>query len=264
MNASIKILTQNLRFTDDEDGNSIAERSERFFKLLDKYTPDLVGTQETTRLWMDYIEKEISDTYGIIGCSRNGRNTTEGEWNTVLYCKNRFDLIKGDTFWLSETPDVEKTKLDYRGCYRICTWTLLKDKLTGKTLMFNNTHLQNSINHVAVREAQMKILIDYLTNKLGLMKDYPFFMTGDFNATSKEPAYAVALTAMKDSADTCEKNLSTVNYTFHNYGRENSSVIDYCFHSPEGISVHEYKILDEQFDGYVSDHYGILVTATVE
>jgi endonuclease/exonuclease/phosphatase family metal-dependent hydrolase len=213
---------------------------------------------------MELIKENMSDTYGIIGCSRDGRNAITGEWNTVLYRKDRFDLIKGDTFWLSETPDTEVTKLDYHGCYRICTWTLLKDKITGKILMFNNTHLQNSLNHVEIREKQMKILIDYLTNKLGLMKDYPFFMTGDFNATSGEPAYAVAVSAMKDSATTCEKNSSAVDFTFHNYGNDNKHIIDYCFHSPKDITVHEYKILDEQFDGYVSDHYGILVTATVE
>jgi len=262
MTEQIKILSQNLRFRDDPDGNSIAERSERFLKLVTQYKPDIIGTQETTKTWMDYLESTLGKEYAMIGCSRNGRNTVEGEWNTVLYRKDRFELLKGDTFWLSETPDVEATKLDYKGCLRICTWTLLKDKVTGKEFMFNNTHLQNSAPQAAVREAQMKILVKHLSDDLGYMKQYPSFMTGDFNAESHEPAYAIITSVLNDAKVSCEKDLSAVNYTFHNYGKAQLT-IDYCFHSPERTSVKEYKILDDKYDGYVSDHYGILVTAEI-
>ena len=40
-------------------------------------------------------------------------------------------------------------------------------------------------------------------------------------------------------------------------------MIDFCFHSPHKITVLDYRILDDQYNGYVSDHYGIMVTAVV-
>ena len=42
--ARIKVLTQNLRYRDDEGGNSVAERSERFLALVEEYQPDIIGT----------------------------------------------------------------------------------------------------------------------------------------------------------------------------------------------------------------------------
>ncbi len=258
---SIKILSQNIRYTDDPDGNSINERAPRFLKLLEEYQPDIIGTQEATKKWMDFFEEELGNTYGIVGCSRNGHRSDEGEWNAILYRKDRFELIEGDTFWLSETPDEERTKLE-GSIYRICSWALLKDKVTGKLFTFNNTHLQNGDEEDDVRAQQITILLDYLRDNVGYLDLYPAFLTGDFNAKNTSSAYSLAAETFRDSKVSTLKNLSQVNYTYHGYGKSKSA-IDYCFHTPYNTTVLDYKILDDQYDGYVSDHYGVLITAII-
>ena len=40
-------------------------------------------------------------------------------------------------------------------------------------------------------------------------------------------------------------------------------MIDYCFHSPRNVTVLDYHILSDVVEGYVSDHYGLLVTAVL-
>ena len=59
---------------------------------------------------------------------------------------------------------VEATKVEGALCLRICTWALLKDKLTGETVLFANTHLDHSNDEV--RSAQMDILMDYLADRI--------------------------------------------------------------------------------------------------
>ena len=172
---SIKVLSQNLRCADDPNGNSIGERARRFKQLFEEYQPDLLGTQETTAGWNNYLKKFGGSEYGMVGCSRDGREATSGEWNTILYRKDRFELLDSDTTWLSNTP-TEATKVEGALCLRICTWALLKDKLTGETILFANTHLDHSNDEV--RSAQMDILMDYLADRIG---QYPFYLTGDFN-----------------------------------------------------------------------------------
>ncbi len=258
---SIKILSQNIRYTDDPNGNSIKERAPRFLKLLEEYQPDIIGTQEVTKKWMDFFEENLGDIYGIVGCSRNGHGAKDGEWNAILYRKDRFEFIEGETFWLSETPDEDQTKLE-GSIYRICTWALLKDKVTGKLFTFNNTHLQNGEDKDDVRAQQITILLDYLRDNVGYLELYPAFLTGDFNAKNTSSAYSLTTEVFRDSKVSTFKNLSEVNYTYHGYGKSKSA-IDYCFHTPYNTTVLDYKILDDQYDGYVSDHYGVLITAVI-
>ncbi len=94
---SIKVLSQNLRCADDPNGNSIGERARRFKQLFEEYQPDLLGTQETTAGWNNYLKKFGGSEYGMVGCSRDGREATSGEWNTILYRKDRFELLDSDT-----------------------------------------------------------------------------------------------------------------------------------------------------------------------
>jgi len=262
LNDTIKILSQNMRYTNDPDGNSIAERAQRFLKLLKQYQPDLIGTQETTKEWMTFFKENLSDTYEMIGCSRNGSKASDGEWNTILYRKDRFELIEGDTFWLSETPDEDASKLEESSIARICTWTALEDKISGKVFTFNNTHLHHVGEDAQVRADQTNILFNYLREEIGYFDLYPAFLTGDFNAERDEPAYAVATENMRDSKFTAFKDLSVVDYTFHDYGKA-EKFLDYCFHSKGNTAIIDYKILNDMYDGYVSDHYGVLVTAVI-
>ncbi len=258
------ILSQNLRNRDDEDGNTVSERAERFFQLVDDYQPDLIGTQEATSKWMQLLEDGLSNRYELFGCSRNGPNADSGERNAILYRKDRFTFLRGDTFWLSNTPSEAASKLNYEGAVRICTWALLQDTETDKTILFSNTHLQNQIGSSTfyrdVRARQAEIILYKLRGNGNMISTYPGFLTGDFNGDSSEPFYSALTSEYDDAHTTAISDSSSVEYSFHGYG-QTEELLDFCFHSPENITILDYRILDDQYDGYVSDHFGILVTA---
>ena len=257
---SIRVLSQNLRCADDPNGNSISDRKPRFRELFLEYRPDLVGTQETTAAWNSYL-KAISNyaekktdlgEYGLVGCSREGREATNGEWNTIMYSKTRFELLDSDTTWLSYTPN-EASAVEGSLCKRICTWALLKDKLTGETIIFANTHLDHGTDEV--RSRQMTILMDYLADRIG---QYPFYLTGDFNCYVDSEAYATVTDRLSDSHQTVWTDLSTVQNTYHAYTEEGRSEIDFVFHNDSTTPI-RYEIVSKSYGGFVSDHYGVFV-----
>ena len=174
----ISVVSQNVRCADDGGKNDIDDRKVRLKQLIEDYSPDLIGTQEVTKRWLDILDDYFGDTYGSFGCSRDGEYATTGEWNVILYKKDRFEFVRGGNFWLTETPDQPSFTEDAL-CRRICTWAILKDKLTDKEILFCNTHLDHSND--TVRDAQAKILMEFINNRIG---DYPVYLTGDFNRNS--------------------------------------------------------------------------------
>ncbi len=256
VSASIRILSQNLRCSDDPNGNAVKEREPRFKQLLEEYKPDLVGTQETTAEWGKYISKTLKE-YGSVGCSREGKNSTGGEWNTVMYRLDRFELLDSDTFWLSSTPE-KVSMVKSSKCKRICTWALLKDKETGLTLLFCNTHLDHGTDEV--RQQQAGYLIEALKEYVG---NYPMFLTGDFNALNTSLPYQKISEVFVDSHLTAKENVSAIDYTYHAYETA-AREIDFVFYDPAYAVADKYHILNDQYNGFVSDHYGVLVDFTAQ
>ena len=258
----LRILTQNLRYCDDKDGNSVAERAKRFEKLVSDNRPDIIGTQECTLQWLQLLRAAFSDSYEFFGCSRLGPNSDAEEWNAVLFRKDRFELLDGDTFWLSNTPGEAASKLNYDGCVRICTWVLLRDQETGKIFLFGNTHLQDggTAFYQEVRARQAEVLFRQLRGTTNRLAQYPGFLTGDFNGEANEPFYSEVTGVYADARTVAVNNSSTADFSFHGYGQQ-QVLIDYCFCSPKNTTILDYQILDTQYGGYVSDHYGILITA---
>ena len=249
---SIVVLSQNIRLFNDGNGNDIVDRAPRFEMLVDLYQPDLMGIQEPTLEWMNEFRARFSDEYGILGCSFMGHNATDGEWNPILYRLDRFDVVDSGTFWLTDTPDqvsVVEGALDTR----ICTWAILTDKLTGKTFVFANTHLDHTDND-NVRIEQAGYLIDNLADKIS---QYPFMITGDFNTTPSSNSYKKIVEVFNDARVDATDNLSNDQYTFDAYGiAARRQIIDYIFYNDK-VTANWYRVAYDKFGGFISDHYGI-------
>ena len=259
-----RILSQNLCFSDDGEGKTVEERAERFFRLVEEYQPDLIGTQECSWQWLQLLQDVLGDRYEIYGNSRDGPYDPEVERDAILFRKDRFEQKDGETFWLSNTPSEPTSKLNYEGVWRICTWALLHDLETEETILFSNTHLQNGYQeeYGEVRYQQADILLRRLRKGNNYLTEYPGFLTGDFNGVPEEHFYSHVTSIYNDSKKTAIHDHSKVDYSYHDYGRV-QYLLDYCFHSPKNVTILDYQILDKQYNGYVSDHYGILVTAIV-
>ena len=252
----IRVMSQNLRYTDDPNGNSIDERYPRFASLVAQYKPDLIGTQETTSRWNFILEKTFSGEFEIFkGYSRDGQNADTGEYGTILYRKDRFEFIKGDTFWLSDKPEI-KSKFEDSSHYRICTYVILKDKLSGVEFMFCNVHLSGGTS----AEKQIKVMTTYLKDE---MEKYPTFLTGDFNANPSSATYAHLKTVMEDTYVTANDNKAPIDYTAHDYGAlTNKHRIDMCWYKGKNVACREYYTITDSYGGYVSDHYAVMGVCT--
>ena len=254
--ATFTVMTQNIRCASDPNGNSVAERLPRFLQLMEKYSPDLLGTQETTHEWNMLLAEELGEEYGMIGLSRGGYEIGDGtggkwdEWNTIFYKKDRFTVIDSGTFWLSETPDVP-SRVETSSLNRIATWAILEDKRTGEKLMYVNTHFEHTSEEARTDEAY--ILQEYLAQKV---EDYPVYLTGDFNTYTDSLAYIVMTDLLYDAKANAAEDGSGVDYTYHGYGKV-EDYIDFIFYYDTERAPVYASILSETYDGYVSDHFGV-------
>lgn len=243
----LNVISFNIRFGDDEGGNSIPERAPRLSKVIEPYNPDVIGFQEYTPAWEQEIEKRFSSKYELFNKYRTSTGWIESA--PILWRKDKFDCLKKGYFWLSDTPEVESGGWDEINHNRICIYAILKEKKSGKSFVFMNTHLGFGKE---CHKKSVALICEYARK----ISDLPTFITGDFNMKPDSEAYANITEYMKDA------NVLTVNdmrSTYHGYNPEGhpNDHIDYCFIDSK-ISAIDSKIIDELVDNkFPSDHWGL-------
>ena len=137
----LKVMSYNIRMGVANDGtNSWDYRYPATAMMLKDQMPDVFGVQEAFNFQIKFIEENFTD-YDSFGVGRdNGKS--EGEFMSIFWNKKTVKMIKGGTFWLSETPEKPSMGWD-AACKRTATWALMKDKNTGKLFYFVNTHLDH-------------------------------------------------------------------------------------------------------------------------
>ena len=257
-NAPFLVLTQNIRYADDEGGNTVAQRAPRYNKLVTEYQPDLIFMQEDNKLWSNICDIYLKDNYGFFGMFSSGPDaeSIKGNRQAIFYRADRYEQLDSGYFWLSDTPDEAYSKLEGSKSIRHCTWALLKDNFTGKELLAINTHLDNST--IEIRNFQLQVLLDRLGDK---MEQYPTVFCGDFNAVPDEPAYATMTGRMSDPHVSATTKLSTIEITCDKYGTwETPKRIDYMFYNDQLVA-NKYRVMTDTYQDntgcYISDHYGV-------
>ena len=186
---ALKVGTYNIRLQPGDKGtpNAWESRKADFLNLLRRLDLDAFGLQEVCPGQAEYITNNLPQ-YVLVGEHRNA-DRVSGEASPVLYRKDRFDALKCGTFWLSETPDVPGRKGWGAACPRVCSWMWLKDRKTGKTFCFANTHTDH-VSALARKEGMLLII--------RRMHEFappgtPVIFTGDHNCReTEEPAQAVS------------------------------------------------------------------------
>lgn len=242
----IKAISFNIRNCDDIDGNSVKERAPRLSLTMAECDADVIGLQEYKPRWKKHIKKFCGKTFRMYVKYRDPKTR---EATPVFWNKKKFACIKKGYFWLSDTPRKRSKGWDEKyDCYRICTYVILKDRLTGKKFTFINTHFGFG-DAGQVKSAE---LIYKMSKEIS---PYPTFVTGDFNMEPDSPGYKTMASLFSD-ADISEDGKTKA--TCHDYGKK-SEHIDYCF-IDENITSCGVEILDKTFDGkYPSDHYGLFI-----
>jgi uncharacterized repeat protein (TIGR02543 family) len=239
--------------------------------------PDVLGVQEADYGWMNKLKSGLSG-YSVVGEGREGGTSIlSGEYSAIFYRTDMFNLIEGDTKWLSSTPD-SVSKYSYKDANgntvtanynRIMTYVVLERKTDGARFIYVNAHLDNNGNNdnaeaENIRKGEVEVLLSEtqkLYNKYG---NLPTVVTGDFN-TQGVANNTISYNAMINGGFTDSSRVADegeIKRTF-NDGKETGNVIfDYVFVSSAWADdVLTYKVCEEKRDGtYLSDHNAIVST----
>lgn len=258
MTQSLKMMTYNIRLDVASDGiNQWGNRKHKLTDLIKKYNPDIFGVQEALPQQVADLEKALPH-YAYIGVGRDD-GKAKGEFSAIFYKKEKYQLLEGSTFWLSETPDVPGSKSWDAAITRIATWGKFKDKSTSKEFVVINTHF----DHIG-KEARRKSAELIKIKAVQLAQKHPLIVTGDFNCTREESAYA----AMMDDAGIplFDPATSPAPGTFCGFevNTMKCNPIDYIFHSKHWLAK-DYKVITDN-DGkhYPSDHLPVMVSLQTE
>ncbi len=244
----MKIVTFNIRCDFEQDGkNNFCYRKPLILDKLQREKPDIICFQEVLPHVARWLKEKL-DEYYVIGCARS--ETLEDEQVSVAYRKDRINLMKMDTYWLSETPEIPASRYPNQSpCPRICTEALLEDQKTKQVFRVVNTHLDHEGPEARVQG--LRQIMKKLDGERFFAKA-PVILTGDMNAEpdSEEMAVMKAYPFVNVTRD--------IGVTFHDYMRGAPLVsIDYIFVKGEFTCRHIEKWTDEKDGVYLSDHYPV-------
>lgn len=269
----------NVRCPGDKGELAWYRRMPRVAQIARDHDFDVFGVQEAVLGETMILEEELP-TFDTVGCGRN--KDRGGEAMHIFYKRNRFACLEHGTFWLSETPDEPGSKYAGAGCPRTCTWALLKDRVTGRTFRYFNTHLDHISSQA--RWDGMQVLLTRGVRP-AKARGETVVLTGDLNETldaadspeailelqgpklaacaEKNPIALVSM-ELKDAYALSETPHAGTFKTFHGYKGEPRCRIDYVFVTPD-VKVRTHATLNDKPDGqFASDHYPVMATLRLE
>lgn len=254
----IKILDYNVRCANDGPNKQIAERAPRLDLVVTGKDPDIMGFQEVTPTWLDYLDTFFSEQYDYVYQYRD--DSTNSECTPIFWKKDKFKKMDEGYFWLSDTPKVS-SKGWGADHYRVCSWVRLKVIETGAEFLYFNTHYDYKTQEIHVKSSNL--MLKMMRQEKAFSK-YPVFLTGDFNMNPWKDGFN-ALVTSGDLSDINEDLGRNNTPTTNGYNEDESgSIIDFCFYSPAKAVPLHYEVLNEKIlDGYVSDHRGIYAEAAL-
>ena len=253
---NIKVMSFNVRYGKAKDGdNSWDFRKAAAAEMVNDQAPAVFGVQEALPFQLDYL-KENCKNYLWVGVGRDDGESA-GEHMSVFYDTTRVSLLKWGTYWLSETPEVPSKGWD-AACRRTATWTLLKDRLSGREFFFVNTHLDH--RGVEARRRGLILLVERIAD---MNPDgFPMILCGDFNIYPDNPGLEGLNALMSDARETAA--VTDREETFHGFGKVSGrQPIDYIYWKGFA-SCEEFARVTREYAGapYVSDHYPVTAVFT--
>lgn len=253
------LATFNVRCPVDKSPHSWEERKARCLSIIRQNNFDIFGVQEAYRNQLDDLTAD--GKFAFVGKGRNDFKDN-GEFTAILYRTDRFEVLDSGTFGLSEKPGVPGFRSWNSRHPRIATWGLFRDKKSGKTFIYYNTHLDNYSEDARING--IKLLKKHASEKAA---NAPLVLTGDFNARPDTPTWQTAASFLKDSSRISRTPHEGPVQTFHSYGRKvytSPYPIDFIFVSGS-FTVYTHKTIDTKFpEGYASDHYPVVVTLSIK
>ncbi|MGN6420858.1 MAG: endonuclease/exonuclease/phosphatase family protein [Pseudobacter sp.] len=260
---SHRILTANIRVALDEDeakGVGWSVRKDICLKVIKDRKPDIVGFQEVLKVQADDLRKYFSSfhLFGFDGPEMDAHPTGYHgiAKNPILFSKERYDLLTGGTYWLSETPLVAGSRSWDTARARHANWVRLRDKKTGKEFRFVNLHLDHISAEAKIQQAKMVV-----EESAQYQPDFIQLLTGDFNTRFDSKVFeSVRNGGWKESYETIhgEKEAGHTGHEFQGVAYDKASSkgrIDYIWYRGN-IRPTAAAIVKDAVNGkYPSDHF---------
>jgi endonuclease/exonuclease/phosphatase family metal-dependent hydrolase len=262
---AIKVMTLNVRYDNPEDSiNAWPKRASQVCNFILKEKPDILGMQEV--LWRQYIVLDsVLTEYSSIGVGRDDGART-GEMNPVFFRKEKFDMVRTITFWLSNTPEIPGSRGWGTSLPRIVTWMELVEKNSHEHFFYFNTHFAHDSDSARIMSS--KILLKEVDK---ITEGFPFIITGDFNMLPSSTGYTIltgpdeSVPLFKDSYVISEKGPLGPSYTFNGFSdKPGNGRIDYIF-VRNGMKVLDHSTVVKKEHGiYISDHWPVKSTILIK
>ncbi|TMW63779.1 hypothetical protein Poli38472_002720 [Pythium oligandrum] len=274
----LRVMTFNLRYGTAMDGlNSWPHRRAHVAELINRYHPVLLGTQEGMDEQLRQLHEMLVPQYERFGDPREDG----GEHTQIFYDAHVVERVQGGTFWLSETPQVPKSRGWDASHVRVATWGRFRLRTTQQEFFYVNTHLDNTgklaqLNGAKVIWTEMKKLVG---NTLT-----PLFLTGDFNTLRPSDVYEYLTTNPEgpffhDAWRVAEHPIGSISNSYHEWigpaydktkhgdwldaamdqpDIPGANHIDFILSRPQ-LPVTTTEVITESRNGrYPSDHYPIV------
>ncbi|MFI3185511.1 MAG: hypothetical protein QX198_05970 [Methylococcaceae bacterium] len=192
------------RFRDGDTGDGFLPWSVRLPEIRARilgYAPDLLGLQEME------TDKDIKaivslDQYTLVSYHLGSFQYGDA---ALLYKTARFDQLDSGQLWLG--PDSElPMSLGFSplAMIRYSNWVLLREKSTGFTFMFVNTHFDNASKN---KDPSASLFRQRIT---ALVAGVPMIVSGDFNTTANTERY-LRFTGSKEQPPLLENTYDMAN-----------------------------------------------------
>ena len=196
---TIKLMTYNLKFANPDFNPVWSVRRDWQVDMINKYDPDIIGTQEGLKEQVDFLMDHLTQ-YVVIGEGRKGGD--DDEHMAIFFKRARFRLREMGTFQLSETPDVPGSGPAENP--RIVTWArlaIINRPPDGKTSPYPtdyrghwentqefyvyNTHFFSGTGYPLAKLNSAKLIMEriHALDRFGeWTKERTVFLMGDFNS----------------------------------------------------------------------------------
>lgn len=258
----LSLMTFNLRYENapgDVGQRAWRERVLGIVRMIREEDVDVLGIQEGLHGQVADLIGSLPD-YIFYGMGRDD-GKRKGEYVGIFFRRDRFELTGEGTFWLSDRPEEVGSMTWGNRIPRTTSWVRLGDRMTGKSALVFNTHLDHQSQPSRVQGVR---LVAERMVELAREGEALVFM-GDFNAVEHNPAIRL-VKGLEGSVDGFEGMVET--FDVLNAGVRERGTLHFWMSDPDrqwkvdhifvskGGRVLESRIV-KSGPPYLSDHFPV-------
>jgi len=252
---NITVMTFNVQMTSEYVDLNKREMVSDLIKFREV---DIAGLQEYSFSELNNLAEILPD-YSWIGAGTYDGETS-GEFSSILYLTEKYELLEHSKFWLSENPDIPGSKSWLTEHVRMVLWSKFRDKLNDREFFVFNTHFDNGSSWA--RERSSALLLEKIEE---IARREAVIITGDFNFEETSEAYKILVEGKLPSVKLFDTRYISAAPSFGPSGTFNGytnpapeNAIDYIFVNPFSKVLIHGVINDKPNEIFISDHYPVV------